>query len=185
MYETLIRAHDVSHVPALTPISEISEKLKQAERKREDKRLKQIVTNRASKRKREGGADLQKQEQGHDAEEADEPSGTKRVKTDDEDASITDTHVPDTEPQLMDVEPRGDATAVSISTDPTATILASSASSSSKLSTLGPGRSPIPAKKISVSKAFSEVRGHTSYLTFACLQPFTPAMKSSAKVDTA
>jgi tRNA (adenine57-N1/adenine58-N1)-methyltransferase len=186
MYETLVRAHDVSHVPALIPIGEISEKLKQAERKREDKRLKQIATNRASKRKREGEgegeADMQEQELGHDAMEADEPSGSKRVKTDDEDASVPDTHVPDTEPQLMDVEPRGDAS-TPISTDAPTTMLATSIASTSVLPTSVPSPSPLPAKKISLSKPFSEVRGHTSYLTFASLQPFNPAVKSSTEVD--
>jgi tRNA (adenine57-N1/adenine58-N1)-methyltransferase len=180
MFETLIRAHDVSLVPALTPIGEISEKLKQAERKREDKRLVQIATNRASKRKREGEADLQEHEQRHDAEEADEPSGCKRVKTDEEDTS---THGPDTEPQLMDVEPRGDGS-TSINTDAATGMQATSTASTSTAPTLMSGPSLVPAKKISVSKAFSEVRGHTSYLTFACLQPFTRAVvKPPAKVE--
>jgi tRNA (adenine57-N1/adenine58-N1)-methyltransferase catalytic subunit len=164
----------------------MSEKLKQAERKREDKRLKQIATNRASKRKREGEADQQEQEQGHDAEEADEPSGSKRVKTDGEDTSITGTHAPDTEPQLMDVEPRGDAS-TSMSTDGTTGIPATLTASTSTLPTMVSALSFIPPKKISVSKPFSEVRGHTSYLTFACLQPFAPGplAKASAEVDTA
>jgi tRNA (adenine57-N1/adenine58-N1)-methyltransferase len=177
MYETLIRAHDVSHVPALTPIGEISEKLKKAERKREDKRLKQIAMNRTSKRKRtgDGEADLQEQELKHDTMEADEPSGSKRVKTDDEDASVADTHMPDTEPQLMDVEPRGDAS-IPISTDAPTTTLATSTASTSVLPALLSNPSPSPAKKISVSKPFSEVRGHTSYLTFASLQPFNPTV---------
>ena len=183
MYEALIRTHDVSQIPALTPIGEISEKLKQAEQKREEKRLKQIATNRASKRKREGEADLQQPDQGPEAEIADESSGSKRVKTDDEGASVTDAHAPDTELPLMDVEPRGDASTL-ISTDATPAIPVTSTASTSALSTLETGSSA-PAKKISVSKAFSEVRGHTSYLTFACLQPFTAAIvKSSAEVDT-
>lgn len=183
MYEALVRAHDVSHVPVLTPICEISEKLKQAERKREDKRLKQIATNRATKRKREGEGDLHDQEQRHDAAEADESSGSKRVKKDDEDTSITDTHAPDTERQMMDVEPRADAS-TSVSTDGTTGIPVTSTTSTSTLPTSSP--SFVPATKMSVSKAFSEVRGHTSYLTFACLQPFPPAaVKSSTEVEIA
>ena len=181
MYETLIRTHDVSHVPALTPIGEISEKLTQAERKREEKRLKQIATN---KRKREG-EDLQEQERGHDAEEVDEPSGSKRVKTDEEDTSITDVCAPpDTEPRLMDIEPRGDAS-TSMDTEADTGIAAFPTASTSTPPALMSGPSHTPAKKISVSKVFSEVRGHTSYLTFACLQPFTPAVaKSSTEMET-
>lgn len=182
MYETLLRSHDVSHVPALTPIGEISEKLKQAERKREEKRLKQIATNRASKRKREGEEGLQEQqERGHDAEEAHEPSGSKRVKTDEEDTSTADTRgPPDTEPQLIDIEPREDAS-TSMNTD-TATGIPVPPTSTQPMLKSGPSHT-LP-QKISVSKVFSEVRGHTSYLTFACLQPFTLAAKSSAEMET-
>ena len=55
MYETLIRPHQVDAVPALPPIGHISEKLKKAEQKREEKRLRQIANPRAAaagKRKR-------------------------------------------------------------------------------------------------------------------------------------
>lgn len=183
MYETLVRAHDVSHVPALTPISEISEKLKQAERKREEKRLNQIATNRASKRKREGEPEPQEHEQGHHAEEAPETSGSKRVKTDGEDIDIAETRATDTEPQLMDVEPRGDG-GTSISSDAAPGVPATLTASTSSQPTSVSSPSLVPPKKISVSKAFSEVRGHTSYLTFASLQPFTPApVNPSGEVD--
>jgi len=64
MYETLLRPHEVSQVPRLVQIDTITEKLKQFERSREDKRQRQIATSRArrnatEKRKREddGNAD--------------------------------------------------------------------------------------------------------------------------------
>jgi len=41
-----LRLIDVSHVSMLQPVSIITEKLKQAERKREDKRLKQIAVGK-------------------------------------------------------------------------------------------------------------------------------------------
>lgn len=157
MYETLLRPLDVTHVPAPTAISEIGEKLKQAERRREDKRLKQIAAGRsnAAKRKREGGVEPSPA----DAEDADESLGSKRVKTDDENLLPV---APDPESEVMDLDTELPDTAL-----PTFTRPASS-------------QSPAPATKISLSKVLSEVRGHTSYLTFASLQPFTPTESVAA-----
>ncbi|KAG5646007.1 hypothetical protein DXG03_004609 [Asterophora parasitica] len=154
MYETLLRPLDVSHVPVLTPIGEISEKLKQAERKREDKRLKQIAAGRqqsASKRKREDGTRMD--DQSPEAAEDSTAVERKRIKTDEESAGVPLDVLP--EPvQVMDLDGPEDFDA------PVAPS----------------GRSPVPVStaKISVSKVMSEVRGHTSYLTFASLQPFSP-----------
>lgn len=39
--------------------------------------------------------------------------------------------------------------------------------------------------RMGVSKASPEVRGHTSYLTFACLIPFSPAVKDDEGVKEA
>ena len=47
MYETLLRPHQVDAAPPLTPIGVVSEKLKQAEARREEKRLRQIANARA------------------------------------------------------------------------------------------------------------------------------------------
>jgi tRNA (adenine57-N1/adenine58-N1)-methyltransferase len=154
MYETLLRPLDVTHVPAPTPIGEISEKLKQAERKREDKRLKQIAAGRsnAAKRKREGSVEPLPA----DAEEAHESVGSKRVKTDAENLT------PDPESEIMDLDTELPETATPAFTRPTSS------------------SSPVPATKVSLSKVLSEVRGHTSYLTFASLQPFTPIELSAA-----
>jgi len=144
MYETLVRPHEVNQIPALSPIGEVSEKLKKAEQKREEKRLRQIANAqsnpRGGKRKRGDAAD------GEIIEVA-EDTGNKRVKTDDEDevgsridtsqsvqmVSLLDTFSPGGEPQ---------------STDPYTS-----------------------TTKINLFKAMPEVRGHTSYLTFACLVP--------------
>ncbi|KAF8073972.1 tRNA methyltransferase complex GCD14 subunit [Lyophyllum atratum] len=150
MYETLIRPIDVSHVPVLQPIGEISERLKQAERKREDKRLKQIAAGRqnTSKRKRDDGTSLQDQpEEEQPAETA--AGGSKRMKTDEEDG--------DAEPKLaMDFDPQDEADTTAAGAPP------------------DPRPAVFPPQKMSVSKIMSEVRGHTSYLTFASLQPFEP-----------
>lgn len=161
MYETLLRPMDVSQVPVLQPVGEISEKLKQAERKREDKRLKQIAAGRmnTSKRKREDAPRVE--ESPHDASDADDAmAGSKRIKTDDEDNTNPDLQEP---PQIMDLDPRESLTLVDgIFTASTPSLVSFSA-----------------AAKISVSKALSEVRGHTSYLTFASLQPFSPTQAES------
>lgn len=133
MYETLLRPHDVSAIPLPLPIGDIVEKLKQAEAKREDKRLRQIAANKrtAIKRKRDEGDDAEKF--------TDDPSGSKRVKTDEDDANVILST--ETSTRLDDM----DTTGASM-----------------------PGLVP---SKMSVSKALSEVRGHSSYLTFACLIP--------------
>jgi len=143
MYETLIRPHEVNQIPTLLPIGEVSEKLKNAEQKREEKRLRQIANARSNprgKRKRGDAAD-------GEIFEAIEDTGNKRVKTDDEDevgsrietsqsvemVSLPDTFSPSGEPQP---------------TDPYTS-----------------------STKMNIFKAMPEVRGHTSYLTFACLVP--------------
>jgi len=148
MYETLLRPQDVNQIPSLQHISEVSEKLKQAEQKREEKRLRQIAAGRSkggdvhgAKRKRDGDAE-------QELTEADDMS-IKRVKTVDEDSGAPqDNDTRSLLPQEIDFlkDPVG----------------------SSQLTP-----SPVPAAKINVSKALSEVRGHTSYLTFACLLPMT------------
>ncbi|GLB38651.1 putative catalytic subunit of tRNA (adenine-N(1)-)- methyltransferase, which catalyzes the formation of N(1)- methyladenine at position 58 (m1A58) in initiator methionyl-tRNA [Lyophyllum shimeji] len=157
MYETLLRPIDVSHVPVLQPVGEISEKLKQAERKREDKRLKQIAAGRqsTSKRKREDeGTPVKDQTIMEEAAE-EAAGGSKRIKTDDEDGAPLDA-VPT---PAMDLDPHEESDAALPTT---------------VASPPAPSPSPIAPKKISVSKVMPEVRGHTSYLTFASLQPFEP-----------
>ncbi|SJL07800.1 related to tRNA (adenine(58)-N(1))-methyltransferase catalytic subunit TRM61 [Armillaria ostoyae] len=119
MYETLLRPHDVSQIPALPSIDDAAEKLKRAELRREEKRLKQIAQGQRTKRKREG-----------DEEDPDELE-VKRAKTDE----VTEE--------------------ISVKSDEIPQDLAA----------------PNTNKKFSVSKVMSEVRGHTSYLTFACLLP--------------
>ena len=89
MYETLLRPHQVDAVPALTPIGAVGERLKQAEARREEKRLRQIANARAGAERR---AAKRKAEDDGALEEAE----GKRAKTDGED----DEHVP---PELIDL----------------------------------------------------------------------------------
>ncbi|KAG6919263.1 hypothetical protein DXG01_008059 [Tephrocybe rancida] len=154
MYETLLRPVDVSHVPVLQPIGDISEKLKQAERKREDKRLQQIAAGKqtVSKRKREDGTPVK--DHLEQASDADIVAGErKRLKTDEDAAPVIPEPLQEMElDPLEETEDGGVASALTPSGPPV----------------------QISAAKISLSKVMSEVRGHTSYLTFALLQPFNP-----------
>ncbi|KAF7987034.1 hypothetical protein HWV62_151 [Athelia sp. TMB] len=138
MYETLIRPHEVNQIPALQSIKEIGENLKQAEQKREEKRLRQIALSRSNgiaKRKRSESND-------GDVPDSSPENAHKRVKGDDEDETM--------EPNVERLSSAGAVDAAS--------------------STEDDARDNTP-KSINVSTVLPEVRGHTSYLTFACLVP--------------
>lgn len=149
MYETLLRPVEVSHVPVPQPIGDISEKLKRAERKREDKRLEQIAAGKQNKRKRDDTMPVK--DHSEEASEVDTAAGErKRLKLGEESATVP-------EPlQAMDLDPSEELVGLAPSTTPI------------------PSASPvhIPPSKINLSKVIPEVRGHTSYLTFASLIPF-------------
>ncbi|KAJ6582796.1 tRNA methyltransferase complex GCD14 subunit-domain-containing protein [Mycena sp. CBHHK59/15] len=153
MYETLLRSHDVNQVPVLQSISEIEEKLKKGEEIREIKRLRQIAAGQRSHEnphgeKRKWGGDTDAQEAQGITEAEDSGSG-KRLKTDDEDDAG-----PSVAPKDADVSRSLDG--------PSTQLMHADASNTAS-----------PAK-FSVSKASLEVRGHTSYLTFASLLPPMP-----------
>ena len=171
MYETLQRPLDVSQIPALPSVKEAAEKLKQSEQRREEKRLRQIAANKVRL-----------------AVTAAVPSGIKRKR--DEDGQDDDMEGgPDSgtggneESSFFSGAPGDDGTAVSkklktediSGEDETAMsdhVDNDAASTLDSLHPISPGS--VPPAKISVSKAFSEVRGHTSYLTFGCLLPPAP-----------
>ncbi|KAK2465391.1 hypothetical protein APHAL10511_002745 [Amanita phalloides] len=166
MYETLQRPLDVSQIPALPSVKEVAEKLKRSEQRREEKRLRQIAANKAKlagaasvvgKRKREeednieGDYDLGAGAEGESNAFHDAPGdkitvgGSKKYKMDD---------VSDEDENVMSDQVTDAALALG---------------SSHHIST-----SSVPPAKIGVSKAFPDVRGHTSYLTFASLLPSLP-----------
>jgi tRNA (adenine57-N1/adenine58-N1)-methyltransferase catalytic subunit len=137
MYETLLRPHEVNTLPTLQSISAASERLKKAEQKREEKRLRQIASSRSKtgdKRKREGNED----------EDMGDGSGVKKVKSDDDDTVTAE--IPD-----------GMETSA-IKTEEMVVAESFTTADSTNF-------------KVNMSKAIPEVRGHTSYLTFACLLP--------------
>jgi len=142
-------------VPHLVQIDTITEKLKQFERSREDKRQRQIAASRArrnaaEKRKREdddnadGLVDLEPE--AHELE-------TKKAKT--TAVQGDDTPAPDVNMTIDEVmEDPSPATAPV--TD----------------NAIPPPPAPAPAMQV-LSRHSKEVRGHTSFLTFACLLPTT------------
>lgn len=157
MYETLLRPHQVDAPPPLTPIGEISAKLKSAEARREEKRLRQIANSRAAarrKRKRDG--------ENEGVEEDAEIVG-KKVKAGDggeqpaaEQVVLEAAEAEQVALEAAEVEELGAAEVAQ----------ATPAAPSDPISA-----DPVSPAKIGLSKAFPEVRGHTSYLTFACLLP--------------
>lgn len=187
MYETLVRPIEVFQIPPLQPISIVSEKLKKSELKREDKRLRQIAANKAAaaaasaKRKRDTvAADGSVDESLNAATESPHGAGqtgrtSKRVKTEEDDG------VPQMEEQEhinmdMDMEvrliggPSTSAFPLVKTVDPTTTT-SLSLSTTDVVADIPISTATSPPAKINVSKALPEVRGHTSYLTFACLIP--------------
>jgi tRNA (adenine57-N1/adenine58-N1)-methyltransferase len=131
MFETLFRPHEVNAIPTPLPITEVSDRLKKAEQRREEKRLRQIASARSN-----GGGDggKRKREEGND--DGNVGLDPKRLKSD---------------------GPVEDDTGQSSFPQETPPVVTAS--------------TPPPTTKTNVSKAMPEVRGHTSYLTFACLLP--------------
>jgi tRNA (adenine57-N1/adenine58-N1)-methyltransferase catalytic subunit len=157
MYETLIRPHEVAHVAAPLPIDAVREKLQVAEVQKEERRLKQIAASRAkrddaagttqgSPSAKQSGNKRKRDETNNEAVEEggeDSQSDAKRAKTQSQYVGETDNDF---------VEP-----------------LSSGADLQSKAKeTEAPAMSP---SLLTVSQPIKEVRGHTSYLTFACLLP--------------
>jgi len=186
MYETLVRPIEVFQIPPLQPISIVSEKLKKSEMKREDKRLRQIAANKAAtaaasaKRKRDavaadgsvdGSLNLTT-ELPHGAGQTDRTS--KRVKTEEDDG------VPQMEEQDINMDVDMEVTIIGspstsafplVKAEDLTTTTSFSMSTSDVVADIPISTATTPPAKINVSKALPEVRGHTSYLTFACLIP--------------
>jgi tRNA (adenine57-N1/adenine58-N1)-methyltransferase len=186
MYETLVRPIEVFQIPPLQPISFISEKLKKSELKREDKRLRQIAANKAAaaaasaKRKRDAVAVDGSVDESLNAA-TDLPHGaaqtgrtSKRVKTEEDDG------VPQMEEQDINMDVDMEATLIGspstsafplVETQDPTTTTSLSMPTTDVVADIPISTATSPPAKINVSKALPEVRGHTSYLTFACLIP--------------
>ena len=165
MYETLIRPHQVDVVPPLPSIDAISTQLKQSEARREAKRLRQIANSRQArgeKRKRDNeqknqGTSTDADTRNMDADGAEEDvyaSSSKKTKIQEDGAGNTAT---------------GEAVSSVASSSGAAAVEKAPEAYDAVVSELSPESAT--TSKLSVSKAFPEVRGHTSYLTFAVLLP--------------
>lgn len=200
MYETLLRPHEVHTVPSLRPIQDVSDKLKKSEKRREEKRLAQVAASLSrkehggKKRKRdvqgtEGTPEDTEmlEETGLPSSNALDPSGTEEARS--------DAKKPRTEGEIQDHRTTpsgtGDAnTPIIDSAAPPLECIAREAdnqvgSPEEQNKNLHYEREeplviPEPPPSIAastepetmvVSKVVQEVRGHTSYLTFAVLLP--------------
>lgn len=193
MYETLLRPHEVAQVPQLQSIEKVSEKLKDAEKRREEKRLRQIANNKArlaatattgaepvsptsgisAKRKRDNDNDELPSDESTlpDLDPGDAPPDTKRAKADEGGEGI---------------EAEVDAVTASVQVDmiKAADVEGKLAVDESRMA-ITAFSSPVPSSRISVSNALPEVRGHTSYLTFAVLVPFPAPVDPSGREEAA
>ncbi|PPQ72952.1 hypothetical protein CVT26_014526 [Gymnopilus dilepis] len=197
MYETLLRPIEVFQVPQMQSVSVLSDKLKQSEQKREEKRLRQIAANKAAaaaaaakpKRKRGEAEEDDRANVPESESSAEEGVSSKRVKTEDALSNgAGDPEIP--QPIETDVEAGNEmdiveeSTIVEESNVPTTPL-----PSSSRASPVAPATSTSSASasipKMNVAKALPEVRGHTSYLTFACLIPAPPSSSLSKSASGA
>ena len=196
MYETLLRPIEVFQIPPLPNIAVVSEKIKVSEQKREEKRLRQIAANRAAaasgagsisssvnaKRKREDAAeDLDNGEEDEDEMSAVEGliASKKKMRTDigedeEEDAMEGALPLPE-DPGQTDVDVLKNE-----GSDPSP----QPATTTSHRPPKNASGLIHPSAKINVSKALPEVRGHTSYLTFACLIPIPASAVSQEDTKT-
>ncbi|CAE6349516.1 unnamed protein product [Rhizoctonia solani] len=143
MHETLTKPHDICNTPMPT-VEDAAIRLRDIETRKEQRRLKQIESAaRDKKRKR-----VEANEEGQDNE------SPKRTKM--------ESRAQDGEESLPELDPPGP-----LSTNP-----------SPPQPKRGPQTCAVPPaaseeERYIVSKPFGEVRGHTSYLTFAMLVPST------------
>lgn len=170
MYETLLRPHEVTQAPPLPRIDAVADKLKRFERIREDKRLRQIAASRAhhaEKRKREDS--LARADPAPELESK-RPKTAAAVAGEDGEHVDMDTDInvvedPENEDENGDGD--GDAPADEVEEEVVRTPSMPTPASTSA--------APAPATQV-ISRHSKEVRGHTSFLTFACLLPAqTPA----------
>lgn len=192
MYETLLRPHEVHTVPALQPIDAVADKLKRAEAWREAKRLKQVAASsalREKKRKRANDDENSNSTRDKDDAPTDPDSShqaSKRTRTNGEEQVGEPKHAigerglegeslaPAVNETRVDLAVGGDGTSLIHSTKDAIMYDASceqgSDSSPAQIVIREP-LSPPPVSQRVVSKVMQEVRGHTSYLTFAVLLP--------------
>lgn len=157
MYETLLRPHEVSHAPGLVQIGTVADKLKQQERNREDKRQRQIAASRARRHI------MEKRER----EREDDNNADSVVDRD------PDCHEPDAKKAKTSAPSDDDRPALDVVMEMDED-LSDQPPAAPKIDSAMPPPLPAPTPVIQVlSRHSKEVRGHTSFLTLACLLPTT------------
>ena len=179
MYETLMRPHEVSQIPSLKSVRQVGEELKDMAVRREERRLRQIASSAASRAKRkreEAGEDI-------DLGEVQEDASLKRVKTGEGKPSTANVgaEIRGGDEDCDDgVKPNVGAN-LNLATDPieySDGLAGGGENPNRRVGSVDVNRSSSVGgdsgggRHLNVSKVFPEVRGHTSYLTFACLVPF-------------
>jgi tRNA (adenine57-N1/adenine58-N1)-methyltransferase catalytic subunit len=150
-YETLLRPYELSPSLPLPTIFDAANRIKESERKREEKRVMQVNSGHR-------GA-LGRQEKKRKLEDGEE-SDTKRAKTEEEDAEgelAASEPVPAQEPVIVSEPLQAEA----------------QGSTQSKTQSRPPRRKVVEGGKV-LARVMPEVRGHTSYLTFAIFMPHVP-----------
>jgi len=188
MYETLMRPHEVTQMPLLKSVRQVGEELKDMAVRREERRLRQIASSAASRAKRK------REEAGNELGlgEVQEDASLKRVKTGEGDGGETSTTNVGAEIRIGD-DDYGDTVKANASTNLNPATDPEVATDPIEYSDRLAGEGVRPNRRVgsagingsnsiggdsgsggqlNVSKVFPEVRGHTSYLTFACLVPF-------------
>lgn len=148
MFETLLRPHDVHQIPKLISIDTVVEQVKLHDLKREQRRLEQVA---ASEKKRSNRKRKREDMEEEDGPDPDLGTGDQKRKRESEPPpTSTATTATDHMREVTTLEP---------------TPLQSSRKEArlAALATATPMSKPLP-----------EVRGHTSYLTFATLLPVMP-----------
>ncbi|KAJ1310088.1 hypothetical protein OPQ81_006836 [Rhizoctonia solani] len=143
MHETLTKPHDICNAPMQT-IDDAASRLRDIETRKEQRRLKQIESAARDKKR--------KRTDGNEGEQENDPS--KRTKM-------------ESGTQLIEESPP--------ELDPSGPLSSNPALAQPKQNPKTNATSSVPPEmeRYIVSKPFSEVRGHTSYLTFAMLVPST------------
>ena len=197
MYETLMRPHEVNQIPSLKSVRQVGEELKDMAVRREERRLRQIASSAASRAKRK------REEAGDESEldEVQEDASLKRVKTSGGEEGKTSTAMVGAEIRKGDDDYEGGlstnpSTNLNFATDPEAATDPIEYSDGLTGEGARHNRRAGPAhvvglnsddsgsdRHLNVSKVFPEVRGHTSYLTFACLVPFPSDATSRDSIE--
>ncbi|KIY51559.1 tRNA methyltransferase complex GCD14 subunit [Fistulina hepatica ATCC 64428] len=151
MFETLLRPHEVIQNPVMPTIAQAGEKLKKAEVRREEKRQRQMAASRSA-RMHDHGAKRKREDTLEQDDDPTDVANSKRVKVEDE--GMADLAAAPNNNGAITANGRN-MVEMSVGAGATSTLESSEPS----------------AAKVAVSKVLPEVRGHTSYLTFASLLP--------------